>query len=90
MYLHFFLDIDECGTELGICPPNSYCINTKGSFECRGKWFKIGFNNNTWATQIREEIDGSHQWIYSQPFNPGSNLIYHVTKERGTFNGSQE
>lgn len=30
------LDIDECGTQLGNCPPNSYCFNTEGSFECRG------------------------------------------------------
>ncbi|XP_073324328.1 protein disulfide isomerase CRELD1 isoform X1 [Pagrus major] len=29
------VDIDECGTELGICPANRYCFNTKGSFECR-------------------------------------------------------
>uniref|UniRef100_A0A4W6EX77 EGF-like domain-containing protein n=1 Tax=Lates calcarifer TaxID=8187 RepID=A0A4W6EX77_LATCA len=29
------VDIDECGTELGSCPPNSYCFNTEGSFECR-------------------------------------------------------
>ncbi|KAI3370060.1 hypothetical protein L3Q82_024849 [Scortum barcoo] len=29
------LDIDECGTELGTCPTNSYCFNTEGSFECR-------------------------------------------------------
>ncbi|KAG7244598.1 hypothetical protein INR49_029617 [Caranx melampygus] len=28
-------DIDECGTELGRCPPSSYCFNTEGSFECR-------------------------------------------------------
>uniref|UniRef100_A0A3Q3C104 EGF-like domain-containing protein n=3 Tax=Haplochromini TaxID=319058 RepID=A0A3Q3C104_HAPBU len=30
------VDIDECGTQLGNCPPNSYCFNTEGSFECRG------------------------------------------------------
>ncbi|XP_041837446.1 protein disulfide isomerase Creld1 isoform X2 [Melanotaenia boesemani] len=28
--------IDECGTELDNCLPNSYCFNTEGSFECRG------------------------------------------------------
>ncbi|KAF0034887.1 hypothetical protein F2P81_012645 [Scophthalmus maximus] len=29
------VDIDECGTELGNCPHNSYCFNTEGSYECR-------------------------------------------------------
>ncbi|KAM9859105.1 protein disulfide isomerase CRELD1 [Aulostomus maculatus] len=29
------VDIDECGTELGHCPPSSYCLNTEGSFKCR-------------------------------------------------------
>uniref|UniRef100_A0A3B5L9E9 EGF-like domain-containing protein n=1 Tax=Xiphophorus couchianus TaxID=32473 RepID=A0A3B5L9E9_9TELE len=28
-------DIDECGTELGSCSPNSYCFNIEGSFQCR-------------------------------------------------------
>lgn len=32
----FFLDFDECGSELGICSPNSFCFNTEGSYECRG------------------------------------------------------
>ncbi|KAK2862081.1 hypothetical protein Q5P01_001614 [Channa striata] len=27
--------IDECGTELGKCPSNTYCFNSEGSFECR-------------------------------------------------------
>lgn len=31
------LDIDECGTELARCPSNTYCHNTDGSYECRGK-----------------------------------------------------
>ncbi|KAM6927787.1 protein disulfide isomerase CRELD1 [Xenentodon cancila] len=30
------VDIDECGTELDSCLPDSYCFNTAGSFECRG------------------------------------------------------
>ncbi|XP_047203840.1 protein disulfide isomerase Creld1 isoform X1 [Girardinichthys multiradiatus] len=30
------VDIDECGTELGTCSPNTYCFNIEGSFECRG------------------------------------------------------
>ncbi|XP_017290981.1 protein disulfide isomerase CRELD1 [Kryptolebias marmoratus] len=30
------VDIDECGTDLGNCLTNSYCLNTQGSFECRG------------------------------------------------------
>ncbi|XP_071768697.2 protein disulfide isomerase CRELD1 [Centroberyx gerrardi] len=30
------VDVDECGTELGKCPPTSYCFNTEGSYECRG------------------------------------------------------
>ncbi|XP_051957055.1 protein disulfide isomerase CRELD1-like isoform X2 [Xyrauchen texanus] len=30
------VDIDECGTELGNCPYNTYCLNNHGSFECRG------------------------------------------------------
>uniref|UniRef100_A0A667Y2H7 EGF-like domain-containing protein n=1 Tax=Myripristis murdjan TaxID=586833 RepID=A0A667Y2H7_9TELE len=29
------VDIDECGTELGMCTPNSYCFNIEGSYECR-------------------------------------------------------
>nr|XP_033483141.1 protein disulfide isomerase Creld1 isoform X3 [Epinephelus lanceolatus] len=29
------VDVDECGTELGICPTNTYCFNTDGSYECR-------------------------------------------------------
>ncbi|XP_034544994.1 protein disulfide isomerase CRELD1 isoform X2 [Notolabrus celidotus] len=29
------VDIDECDTVLGICPANSYCFNTEGSFKCR-------------------------------------------------------
>lgn len=32
----FFVDIDECGTELARCPSNTYCHNTDGSYECRG------------------------------------------------------
>lgn len=28
-------DIDECGTELGVCSSNSYCLNTEGSYECK-------------------------------------------------------
>lgn len=34
------LDIDECGTELGTCSPDSYCFNIEGSFECRGQYYK--------------------------------------------------
>ncbi|XP_066553720.1 protein disulfide isomerase Creld1 isoform X2 [Amia ocellicauda] len=30
------VDIDECGTELGRCPSNTYCFNTDGSYDCRG------------------------------------------------------
>ena len=30
-------DIDECGTALGRCPPDSYCSNTEGSYQCRGQ-----------------------------------------------------
>ncbi|XP_010898946.2 protein disulfide isomerase Creld1 isoform X1 [Esox lucius] len=30
------VDIDECGTELGPCPPNMYCFNTEGNYQCRG------------------------------------------------------
>ncbi|XP_024125870.1 protein disulfide isomerase Creld1 isoform X1 [Oryzias melastigma] len=30
------VDMDECGSELDTCLPNSYCFNTEGSFECRG------------------------------------------------------
>lgn len=36
------LDVDECGSELGICPTNTYCFNTDGSFACRGQWLTIG------------------------------------------------
>ncbi|MBN3311846.1 CREL1 protein, partial [Atractosteus spatula] len=30
------VDIDECGTEMGRCPSNTYCFNTDGSYDCRG------------------------------------------------------
>uniref|UniRef100_A0A4W5PZ18 EGF-like domain-containing protein n=1 Tax=Hucho hucho TaxID=62062 RepID=A0A4W5PZ18_9TELE len=30
------VDIDECGTELGQCPPNTYCFNTEGNYQCKG------------------------------------------------------
>lgn len=33
----FLADIDECGTELARCPSNTYCHNTDGSYECRGR-----------------------------------------------------
>ncbi|XP_014854909.1 PREDICTED: cysteine-rich with EGF-like domain protein 1 isoform X1 [Poecilia mexicana] len=36
LYNFTCVDIDECGTELGSCSPNSYCVNIEGSFECRG------------------------------------------------------
>uniref|UniRef100_A0A1A8NUA4 Cysteine-rich with EGF-like domains 1 n=1 Tax=Nothobranchius rachovii TaxID=451742 RepID=A0A1A8NUA4_9TELE len=29
------VDIDECGTKLGKCSQNSYCLNTEGSFLCK-------------------------------------------------------
>ncbi|KAI7794948.1 protein disulfide isomerase CRELD1 [Triplophysa rosa] len=29
------VDIDECGTELGYCSHNTYCLNTHGSYQCR-------------------------------------------------------
>lgn len=35
--LFFVVDIDECGTELARCPSNTYCHNTDGSYECRGR-----------------------------------------------------
>ncbi|XP_070704600.1 protein disulfide isomerase CRELD1 isoform X2 [Pempheris klunzingeri] len=28
------VDINECDNERGICPTNSFCFNTEGSFEC--------------------------------------------------------
>ncbi|XP_028679907.1 protein disulfide isomerase Creld1 isoform X2 [Erpetoichthys calabaricus] len=33
---HKCIDVDECGTELGRCPANTFCLNTEGSYECRG------------------------------------------------------
>lgn len=30
-------DVDECGTELAKCASNTYCFNTDGSYECRGR-----------------------------------------------------
>lgn len=30
------VDIDECGTDLDQCPHNTYCLNTRGSYECKG------------------------------------------------------
>ncbi|XP_064811679.1 protein disulfide isomerase Creld1-like isoform X1 [Oncorhynchus masou masou] len=30
------VDIDECGTELGQCSPNTYCFNTEGNYQCKG------------------------------------------------------
>ncbi|XP_051874472.1 protein disulfide isomerase Creld1-like [Pristis pectinata] len=30
------LDIDECDTELQSCKAGQYCVNTEGSYECRG------------------------------------------------------
>ncbi|XP_046871177.1 protein disulfide isomerase Creld1 [Hypomesus transpacificus] len=30
------VDVDECGTELERCPTNTYCLNTQGTYECRG------------------------------------------------------
>ncbi|XP_052425357.1 protein disulfide isomerase CRELD1 [Carassius gibelio] len=30
------VDIDECGTDLDLCPDNTYCSNTHGSYECKG------------------------------------------------------
>lgn len=30
-------DIDECGTEMAHCRANQYCVNTEGSYECRGQ-----------------------------------------------------
>ncbi|XP_029005800.1 protein disulfide isomerase Creld1 [Betta splendens] len=35
LYKNSCVDVDECGTEVVDCPPNSYCFNTEGSFECR-------------------------------------------------------
>ncbi|KAJ0023216.1 hypothetical protein NQD34_003115, partial [Periophthalmus magnuspinnatus] len=29
------VDIDECGTNLGVCSSDSYCFNKAGSYECR-------------------------------------------------------
>lgn len=29
-------DIDECGTEMAHCRANQFCVNTEGSYECRG------------------------------------------------------
>ncbi|XP_069792867.1 protein disulfide isomerase CRELD1 isoform X1 [Narcine bancroftii] len=30
------IDIDECDTELPSCKAGQYCVNTEGSYECRG------------------------------------------------------
>lgn len=29
------VDIDECGTEFGVCSSGTYCFNTEGSYECK-------------------------------------------------------
>lgn len=30
-------DIDECGTEQATCGADQFCVNTEGSYECRGR-----------------------------------------------------
>lgn len=32
-------DIDECGTDLDRCPDNTFCLNTHGSYDCKGQWY---------------------------------------------------
>lgn len=36
-------DIDECGTEMAHCRANQFCVNTEGSYECRGELGVRGF-----------------------------------------------
>lgn len=36
-------DIDECGTEMAHCRANQFCVNTEGSYECRGEREVRGF-----------------------------------------------
>lgn len=31
------VDIDECGTERANCGADQFCVNTEGSYECRGE-----------------------------------------------------
>lgn len=40
----FSADIDECGTEMAHCRANQYCVNTEGSYECRGQEEVGGFH----------------------------------------------
>ena len=35
--VHLSTDIDECGTERANCGADQFCVNTEGSYECRGK-----------------------------------------------------
>ncbi|XP_059924957.1 protein disulfide isomerase CRELD1 isoform X2 [Gadus macrocephalus] len=35
LYHNTCIDIDECGTAQGRCPPDTYCANTEGSYHCR-------------------------------------------------------
>ncbi|XP_033373423.1 protein disulfide isomerase CRELD1 isoform X4 [Parus major] len=37
LHEHRCIDIDECGTEMAHCRANQYCVNTEGSYECRGQ-----------------------------------------------------
>lgn len=36
LYDNLCADIDECGTDLDRCPDSTYCLNTHGSYECKG------------------------------------------------------
>ncbi|XP_064309756.1 protein disulfide isomerase CRELD1 isoform X2 [Phalacrocorax carbo] len=37
LHEHRCIDIDECGTEMAHCRANQFCVNTEGSYECRGQ-----------------------------------------------------
>uniref|UniRef100_A0A3B3RND3 Fibulin 2 n=1 Tax=Paramormyrops kingsleyae TaxID=1676925 RepID=A0A3B3RND3_9TELE len=55
-------DVDECGTDMAICPRGDVCVNTAGSYQCLPESCQEGFilNGNRECVDVNECVTNAH------------------------------